>query len=549
MEPTEAARELLERYWDQLLELDPLLGTFSGDERFDDRLPDPGPKGRAATEAVHSSALAEAAAIEREGLGIVERTSLDVLEAVARRHLSALEHRTDRLTIASHLWGPGQLLGEIASIQRADTPERLERYEARLRAIPSYLDAVEVIADEGMESKVTSPRVVAERSIAQVERLLATPMEASPALMPLGDGGPGRERERIIDVVREVVNPAYERYLAKLRTYLPHATETIGVSSLPDGEAVYAAEILSWTTLPLESWAVHELGNERFDAIQEERFEVAGRLGYASPDEALAAHRASGANTPASPEALLALAEDQVARSWEAAPAWFGRLPHERCEVREVEAFRAADMPAAFYNPPTEDGSRPGVYYINTFDLASRDLHSQAGVSFHEANPGHHFQFTLEQEFTDRPRLRRFGGILAGSSFIEGWGLYSERLADEMGLYLDEWERLGMLENQALRAARLITDTGIHALGWTREAAIAKLEQGGSPHVDAVIEVDRYIAMPGQALSYMIGMIEIERARAAAEARDGASFSLRDFHDRLLALGTIPLPSLARELA
>jgi uncharacterized protein (DUF885 family) len=546
MDVVERARDLVERYWDQLLELDPVLGTICGDERFDDRLPDPGPAGRADSEAVHRSALTESAAFDRDGLGVVERTSLDVMEAIAHRHLSELEHRTDRLAAANHLWGPGQLVGEIASIQQVDSPERLARYEARLRAIPAYLDAIAAIADEGVRTGVTSPRLVAERSIAQVERLLATAPEHSPALMRLGDDATAKER--IAAVVRDAVAPAYERYLSVLRDYLPHATETIGLSALPGGEEMYAAEIRNWTTLPLGAQEVHDLGNERFEAIQQERYDVAARLGFSSPQEALAAHRASGANTPASPEALLQLARDQVRRSWEAAPAWFGRLPSQPCEVRAVEAFREADMPAAFYNPPTEDGSRHGVYYINTYDLASRDIHAQAGVSYHEANPGHHFQFTLEQEFLDRPRLRRFGGILAGSAFIEGWGLYSERLAEEMGLYTDDWERLGMLENQGLRAARLITDTGIHALGWTREAAIAKLEESGATHTEATIEVDRYIAMPAQALSYMVGMIQIQRARAAAEAREGADFSLRDFHDRLLALGSIPLPSLAREI-
>ena len=206
-------------------------------------------------------------------------------------------------------------------------------------------------------------------------------------------------------------------------------------------------------------------------------------------------------------------------------------------------------MPAAFYNPPTEDGSRRGVYYMNTYDLPSRELHSIAAVTFHEANPGHHFQISIEQEMPERPRLRRFGGILAGSAFCEGWGLYSERLADEMGLYLDDGERLGMLEGQLLRAGRLITDTGIHALGWKREAAVAKLEEGGVPHTESVIEIDRYIAMPAQALSYMIGMIRIQDARAAAEAREGSDFSIRAFHDRLLSLGTVPLPSLARAFA
>ncbi|MBI2237069.1 MAG: DUF885 domain-containing protein, partial [Actinobacteria bacterium] len=223
------------------------------------------------------------------------------------------------------------------------------------------------------------------------------------------------------------------------------------------------------------------------------------------------------------------------------------RMPKRNCEVRPVEEFREADMPFAFYQSPTDDGSRPGIYYVNAYDLPNRPLHHLATTTYHEANPGHHFQLSIEQEMGDRPPLRRFGGMLAGSAFVEGWGLYSERLADEMGLFLDEVERLGMLDAQAHRAARLIVDTGIHAFAWSRDRAIAQLEEAGVPHVDAVIETDRYISMPGQALSYKIGQIEIERWRAEFVKREGADFSLSDFHDRLLALGSLPLPALQRE--
>ncbi|MEO8476664.1 MAG: DUF885 domain-containing protein [Actinomycetota bacterium] len=544
MDETNRTDGLVDRYWDELLELEPTLGTSVGDERHDDRLPDPGEVGRAASEAAHRATLAEASTIDRSELDPSRRTTLDVAEAIARRFLAELEHRTDRLSAANHLWGPGQMLGEIASVQQADTPERLERYEARLRAFPAFLEAWAEVGREGVATGVTAPRVVAERTIAQIERLLALPAHESPALMPITHD---EDRSRIAAIVGEVVNPAYEAFLGALREYLPHATESLGLSSLPGGEAMYATAILSWTSLPLDPRELHDLGNARFDAIVDERDSVAGTLGYASSAEALAAYHATGADTAESPEALVAIVEDQVRRSWDAAGPWFGQLPSANCEVRVVEAFREADCPIAFYNPPTEDGSRPGVYYINTYDLPGRELHSIPGVTFHEANPGHHFQVALEQEANDLPKLRRFGGILAGSAFTEGWGLYAERLADEMGLYLDDWERLGMLENQALRAARLITDTGLHALGWDRERAIAKLQEGGTPRTDAEIEIDRYIAMPAQALSYMTGMIEIEKARAAEEAKKGAAFSLPDFHDRLLALGTVPLPSLARE--
>jgi uncharacterized protein (DUF885 family) len=543
----ERASELADRVWDGLLEIAPELGTAIGDERFDDRLGDPGPDGRALESSLLRGALDDLGALDRSALDESNRLTMDVLEAIANRFLAALDQRTDRLVVASHMMGPSNTLGEIASMQRADTPERLDRYEARLRAFPAFTAAWAEVAREAVATGVTAPRVVVERSIGQVERILAIAPEDSPAMMPIGDDPDARER--IVAAVREAVLPAHQTLLDALReTYLPAATETIGLSALPDGDALYAAEILSWTSLPLDAREVHELGLERFDAIQRERYEIARALGYDDPNEAIAARNASGENTAASREALVKMAEEQVARSWDVAPRFFGLMPSDNCEVRAVEEFREADMPFAFYNPPTEDRSRRGVYYINCYDLEHRPVHHVAAVTDHEANPGHHFQIALEQEMPDRSRLRRFGGSLAAAAFAEGWGLYSERLADEMGLYVDEWERLGMLEAQAHRAARLITDTGIHALDWEREAAIQKLEEAGNPRIDAEIEVDRYIALPGQALSYMIGMIEIEKAREAAVAREGASFSLRDFHDRVLSLGQLPLPAFRREL-
>ncbi|HXF74409.1 MAG TPA: DUF885 domain-containing protein [Actinomycetota bacterium] len=543
-----AVRELADRYWDQLLELEPLLATQVGDERFVDRLPDPSDEGVARRREVHEEALRAAAAIGgRERLDPVLRTTLDVLEAIARRELADIAHRLDRLRAVSHLWGPAQLLAELGSLQRADTPERLARYLARLRAVPAYLEASARVAPDGLREGRIAPRLVVERATAQVERLLSLPPEDSPAVQPVPEAD-AEGRSRVVEVLREDVLPGYEAYLATLREYLPRARESIGLSALPDGDAMYASQILAWTTLPLDAREVHELGVSELEKIQEERRAVAAALGYGSPAEAIAHHQTSGANTAGSREELLRLAEDQVRRGWEAAPALFGRLPRANCEVRLVEGFREADMPFAFYQPPSEDGGRPGIYYVNAYDLRARPLHHLATTTFHEANPGHHLQLSLEQELRDRPALRRFGSALAGSSFVEGWGLYAERLADEMGLFVDAWERLGMLDAQAHRAARLVVDTGIHALGWPRERAVAVLREAGVPEVDAEIETDRYVAMPAQALAYTVGMLEIQRLRAEAAAREGSGFSLRAFHDRLLALGSLPLPALRREL-
>jgi uncharacterized protein (DUF885 family) len=543
-----SAGKLIERYWEDLLEAEPMLGTAIGDERFDDRLPDPGPAGRAQRERLHRGALEELGSFEIGALDEDRRVSLDILEAIARRDLAALEHRTDRLSAVSHLWGPAGLVGELASLQRADTPERLDRYRARISATPAFYDAELEIMREGIADGVRAPRIVAERALAQTERLLAAGADESPALAPVpADDDAGREL--LTRAIADHLLPALERYRAGVRDYLPNATETIGLSALPGGEAMYAAQILAWTTLELDAREVHELGIQDLERIQEERGRSAAILGYPDAATAEAGIAQHAAFRFASPDELKAVAEAQVRRSWDVAPAWFGRVPSANCEVRLVEAFREADMPFAFYNQPTEDGSRPGVYYVNGFDLDRKPKHQLASTTYHEANPGHHFQVALEQEMDGRPAIRRFGGFLAGSAFTEGWGLYSERLADEMGLYEDESERLGMLDLQGMRAARLVVDTGIHALGWTRERAIATLEDAGLPTVEATIETDRYITMPGQALSYKIGQFEIERQRAAAAEREGAEFSLRAFHDRLLALGSLPLTALRRELA
>jgi uncharacterized protein (DUF885 family) len=541
------AKDLAERFWEQLLEVEPLLATHIGDERFDDRLPDPGEAGLARREEIHRAALEEARSLDRAPLDAETRGTLDVLEAVTNRELAAIEHRMDRFQAVTHFWGPANLLADLGSLQRVDTPERAEKYLSRLRAVPAYLNAVGDVATGGANAGQVFPRLVVDRTIGTIERLLASDPKDSPATSNVPEDSTDL-KDRVVGVLTDAVWPAYQAYLDVLRSYREKATETIGLCDLPGGEGMYASQILGWTTLPLDAQEIHEMGVADFDKIQEERQEIASRLGYPDPQKAIAEHDASGQNTPKSREAMVQLAEELVQRSWEAAPGFFGRLPQANCNVKAVEEFREEDMPLAFYQPPTGDNTRAGLYYINTSHIADRKIHQVASVTYHEANPGHHFQVSIEYEFGHDTSLRRFGGILAGSSFIEGWGLYSERLADEMGLYSDEYERLGMLEAQGWRAARLIVDTGIHAMRWSRERAIDQLLAAGLTETDAKVETDRYIAVPGQALAYKIGQFEIERWRAQAAEREGKDFSLKGFHDRLLAMGSLPLPALRREI-
>jgi uncharacterized protein (DUF885 family) len=535
----ETAERLFASLWDDVARLEPTRGTFVGDRRHDHELPDPSEAGRADAAAVYEGALNVLSSIDRSACDESTRITLAIAEALCGVELRLLEVRLDRWEVASHMEGPATTLGEIASIQQTDTAEALDAYEARLRAFPRYLEAWEDVGRDGMAVGVVAPRIVVERTLSLLDRMLELDPADSPA-MAASNGAGSADRERIDRAVQEAVVPAHARFRDFLRRdYLPAAPATWGLVGSSDAEPLYAASIHAATSLDLDPQEVHAIGVARMAEIDAERNRIANALGYPDARSAVADRTARGENA-VTEDQLLPLVEDQVERSWAAAPAFFGRLPAANCEVRLVEDFRAAESPFAFYNSPTEDGSRPGVYYVNPFGVRERPLHHLAGVTFHEANPGHHFQIALEMSMQDRPALRKFAGDLAGAAFAEGWGLYAERLADEMGLYLDDWERLGMLENQGHRAARLVVDTGLHALGWDRDRAIATLLDAGLSRIDAEVEVDRYIAMPGQALCYMIGLIEIERAREVAMARPGAS--LQTFHDAVLAEGQLPLP-------
>ena len=241
-------------------------------------------------------------------------------------------------------------------------------------------------------------------------------------------------------------------------------------------------------------------------------------------------------------------AAEDLDRAMAAAPRFFGRLPKAGLDVRPVEEYKERDAPFAYYYPPSATGSRDGIYYANGYDLPSRKYTKLASTTYHEAAPGHHFQIALEMENTRLNTFRRLGARAVGGAYVEGWGLYSERLADEMGLYRSEGERFGMLDAQAWRAARLVVDTGLHALRWERQRSIDFLRNAGLSETDAVIETDRYICWPGQALTYKLGQRQIEKLRRELTERDGAQFDLREFHDQVLGHGSLPLATLAREL-
>lgn len=549
-EPTSPVNALADRFWESILELNPTMATFYGDERYADRLEDPSPEGRTRVREVMASTAAEAAAIPADDLSTEDRITRDMLQVVGELAVEEDDQGLYQLRVVDQMGGPQQLLPQLTSFQPVDTPERLEAFLERIRAYPRFMAANADILREALGTGLTAPSIVTERTIAQIERMLAIPVDQ--AIIPASvQGASDADRERIRDAVREHVYPADLSFLDTLRGEYRHASrEEPGIWSAPNGEAIYRTAIRSWTTLEMDPREIHEIGLAELDEIEAERRVIARAAGFGDDT---AAYRRSldeqPGNTPASKDELVARAREDIDRAMAAAPRFFGRLPVAGCEVRPVEEYKERDAPFAYYYPPSGTGSRDGIYYANGYDLPSRKYTKLACTTYHEAAPGHHFQITLEMEHPSLNRFRRLGSRMVGGAYVEGWGLYSERLADEMGLYRNEDERFGMLDAQAWRAARLVVDTGMHALRWERQRSIDFLRDiAGLSQTDAVIETDRYICWPGQALTYKLGQRQIEALRRQLTERDGPEFDLREFHDQVLGHGSLPLATLAREL-
>jgi len=537
-----------DRAWDQFLEHDPLWATMQGDERWDDKLDDPGPDGRAALMAMLAGWEAEMAGFDGAELSVEDTVTLGLIRFVIARFRGAHELRLWEMEAVDQYGGPQGLVGDLARMQRTDTPERFERLLERLAAYPAWMAAHRANLAEGLASGRTAAAPVVERCLTQTRRMVETPADGSPVVLVNTELDEG-QRARLIAAVERDVLPAQREWLAALEDYAPHVRSGDGIYHLPDGGAIYRHAVLSWTTIREEPQVIHDYGLARLAEIEAREAKILSELGF-DDVAALRAHLETDLeNHVTDPEDLVRTAEELIERAEAEAPRWFGRRPKDTCEVLAVEPYQEQEAPPAFYMTPSADGSRRGQYFINTFDPASRHLHRVAATTFHEAVPGHHFQLAIEQELTGLPAFRRFGARLAAGSFIEGWALYTEQLAGEMGLYRTPLERFGALETEAWRAARLVVDTGIHELGWTRQQSIDLLiERAGLTQLEAETETDRYISWPGQALSYMIGQREILALRAQLEARDGDCFDLQCFHDEVIGHGSLALTVLREQL-
>jgi uncharacterized protein (DUF885 family) len=426
--------ELADGFWESVLALNPTTATAYGDERYGDRWEDPSEAGRARLRGLMEETLAAVDAIDAGALDTERRITRDMLRIVAELAIEQQDQRFDVLKVVDQMEGPQTLLPSIAPFQPADTPERLERLITRLHAYGPFMEANAQLLRDGMAMGLTAPRIVAERTVAQLERLLAAPAEEYP-LVTAAIVTSEADRARILEAVREVVRPADAGFLAVLRdAYLPVTRTDPGLWSAPNGEALYRTQVRAWTTLDLEPEAVHRTGMEQLAAIDDERRTIAGAAGFG--DDVAAYRRAIAADPryiPTSPDALVARAAEDIERAMGVAPRVFGRLPRAGVTVKAVEPYKERDAPFAYYFPPAIDGSRPGIYYANTYDLHARTYWRLASTTYHEAVPGHHFQITLEMEHPSLPAFRRLGSRMVGGAYVEGWGLYAERLATSSG--------------------------------------------------------------------------------------------------------------------
>ena len=549
---SEELRSLADRFWEGYLAAYPTWATVIGDRRFDDRLEDVS-QDAIAGRIRWLDGIADAAdGLDPEAIDPIEQVTRQMLMDEARGQADALRTGMHEWTV-DPLGGPTVSLLDLVDYQPIRTPADGRALVARWRDIGRYLDQVRAGLREAADDGRTAVVTPVQRQLEVLESLDQTPPDQWKLAAPAGaahDEWPERDlsafQRDLVETVAEIAIPAFRRYRDTLqRDIAPVArsADRPGLLHLPGGADAYRTLIRVHTTLDLSPEEIHATGLREIERIDTEFVELGRRvLGTHDLDSTLAALRDDPRLRFDTAEEVFETAERSLARAQDAVAGWFGRVPAAACVVVPIPSHSEVHQTIAYYAWPAMDGSRPGRYYINLYAPDTRPRYEAEALAFHEAVPGHHLQIAVAQELPGLPAFQR---MLGSTAFAEGWGLYTERLSDEMGLYTSDMDRFGILSFDAWRAGRLVVDTGMHALGWTRREAIDFLKRHSALGENNIAnEVDRYIVWPGQALAYKVGQLEIVRLRREAEARLGASFDIKAFHDTVLGAGAVSLPVL-----
>ena len=542
-------RRLADAYLDAFFERNPDQVTLYGvPGRRHNGLPDNAFEALRAWQSKEDGWLAQAREIPTTE---IEAASLRATYAIVRE---ALESSIAARVCRYELWTVSQFVngwqvqdGYTVTIQPVGTDEARKDALARWSRLPAYVDTEIANLRDGLTAGYSAPKGNVRLVIDQMDTLIATPTAESPFDSPsVRDKTPGFTKPFDV-LVREQIVPAFTRYREFLRReYLPAARDAIGVSANPNGVSCYDASVRSHSSLPVPAAEVHATGLREVQRLDAE-MKAIGERSFGSSDVPRLLQRVRMENRYffQSREDLIGRSQAALARAKGAMHDWFGLLPSADVVIQPYPKFREKSGPNE-YNPPAEDGSRPAVFFINAYQAEKKSRVVAESTAFHETIPGHHLQGAIALERKD---IHPIGRYLGNAGYQEGWGLYAERLADEMKLFSADLDRLGMLSSQALRAVRLVVDSGMHTLGWTRQQAIDyMLAHTAEDKDDIVSEVDRYIIYPGQATAYMLGKIEISRAREEAQQTMGARFAVKAFHDRVLEDGAIPVSFLHEKI-
>ena len=553
-----ALASLYEEYWEASLALNPVLATFVGDGRYNAELPDYGSKAyRDQSSEFLAAWLGRAEAVGAAGLDGQDLLNYEIFTRMLRSALESQQFPGWMLPV-NQMGGIHMLAVQFGSGRGAQPFRTVQDYDdwlARARRLPVLFATNMANMREGIAAGIVQPRPLMEKVVPQLDGLIVDAPEESVFWGPIAalpedfsDADKARLTAAYRSLIADELMPAYRNLRAFVADeYLPRTRESVGFDKLPGGADWYAFAVRESTTTDLSPDEIHQIGLNEVARIHEEIHAVMAQVGF---EGSMAAFFEFVKTDPQfefeSEEALLDFYRAIEGRVNARIHEQYSLLPKSPFEIRPVEAFRARSMAGGQYYPPSDDGSRPGIFYVNTFDLPSRKIWDAESLFLHEAIPGHHFQVALQIELTDMPAFRRWGGE---NAFAEGWGLYAESQGKALGLYTDPYQYFGRLQWELWRAIRLVVDTGLHSKDWSREQVIDyMLENSATSEVNAIAEAERYIAWPAQALAYKIGELKILALRAKAEQELGERFDVREFHAEVLRDGAVPLDVLEAKI-
>jgi uncharacterized protein (DUF885 family) len=548
-----ALNDLLHEQWEYTLRTSPEFASILGDRRYNDQVSDASEKATYADLAQTKKFLKRFEAIDTTAFSEQEKLNRNLMIRDLRNSVAGAKFKHWQTPVNQmsgiHL-GAAQLPGALPFA----TVKDYEDYIVRLGKFPKIMDDTIANMRKGMAARLMPPKFLLEKVTGQAQGLAAAKGEESPFAIPLKnfpENIPAAEKERlrtaVLAAIDQHVIPAYERFTLFVRDeYAPKGRIDVGYWALPNGRERYAYLVRAMTTTDLAPDEIHQIGLREVARIEGEMLQIAQKLGHPDLKSFNQAVEANPDLKAKSRQQMLDLYTKYIDQMYARLPQLFGRLPKAKLEVLPVQEFREKEASGASYENGSPDGSRPGRVYVNTYEATSRKTLSFESTAYHEGVPGHHMQLAIQQELPELPPFRQQGGYTA---FIEGWALYSERLGKEVGYYEDSYSDYGRLNDEMLRAIRLVVDTGLHHKKWTREQVVQFFrDHSAIDEVEIQSETDRYIVWPGQALAYKLGQLEILALRERAQKELGTKFDIRGFHDEVLGAGALPLQELKERI-